>query len=42
MGTLGQIFRFPDESLFAKYPVPVYTPGRLARIITPEGAVPVS
>ena len=27
----------PDESLFAAYPVPVFTPGKLARIITPEG-----
>jgi hypothetical protein len=28
----------PDESLFADYPVPVYTPGKLARITTPEGS----
>jgi alkaline phosphatase len=28
----------PDESLFAIFPVPVYTPGKLARIITPEGS----
>lgn len=27
----------PDESLFTAYPIPAYTPGRLARIITPEG-----
>jgi alkaline phosphatase len=29
----------PYESLFAKYPIPVYTPGYLARIKTPEGSV---
>ena len=28
----------PDESLFAAYPIPTYTPGKLARIITPEGS----
>ncbi|GAB5450361.1 MAG: alkaline phosphatase [Halioglobus sp.] len=28
----------PDESLFSAYPIPTYTPGKLARIITPEGA----
>jgi alkaline phosphatase len=28
----------PDISLFAAYPVPTYTPGKLARIITPEGS----
>ncbi|CAA0101723.1 Alkaline phosphatase [Halioglobus japonicus] len=27
----------PDESLFAAFPIPVYTPGKLARVITPEG-----
>jgi alkaline phosphatase len=27
----------PDESLFAAYPLPVFTPGKLARITTPEG-----
>lgn len=27
----------PDESLFAAYPIPTYTPGKLARLITPEG-----
>ena len=27
----------PFESLFAAYPIPVYTPGQLARIRTPEG-----
>lgn len=27
----------PDESLFAAYPIPIYTPGKLARVITPEG-----
>ncbi|MBE9538545.1 MAG: alkaline phosphatase, partial [Proteobacteria bacterium] len=29
----------PNESLFAQYPIPVYTPGKLARINTPEGSV---
>jgi alkaline phosphatase len=29
----------PDESLFSAYPIPTYTPGKLARIITPEGSV---
>lgn len=28
----------PDTSLFAAYPIPVFTPGYLARIVTPEGA----
>ena len=28
----------PFESLFAAYPIPTYTPGKLARIITPEGS----
>lgn len=28
----------PFESLFAAYPIPIYTPGKLARIITPEGS----
>jgi len=28
----------PFESLFAAYPIPTYTPGMLARIITPEGS----
>ena len=28
----------PYESLFASFPIPVYTPGKLARIITPEGS----
>jgi alkaline phosphatase len=28
----------PDESLFAEFPIPIYTPGKLARIITPEGS----
>ncbi len=27
----------PETSLFAAYPIPVYTPGYLARVITPEG-----
>ncbi len=29
----------PDKSLFSEYPVPVYTPGRLARIYTKEGGI---
>lgn len=29
----------PNESLFAEYPIPVYTPGKLARIRTPEGGI---
>jgi alkaline phosphatase len=29
----------PNESLFAQYPIPIYTPGKLARINTPEGSV---
>ena len=29
----------PNVSLWAKYPIPIYTPGKLARIITPEGSV---
>lgn len=28
----------PYESLFADYPIPVYTPGKIARLITPEGS----
>jgi len=28
----------PHESLFSAYPVPTYPPGKLARIITPEGS----
>ena len=28
----------PYESLFAAYPIPTYSPGKLARIITPEGS----
>lgn len=28
----------PYESLFAAYPIPTYTPGYLARIVTPEGS----
>ena len=27
----------PDESLFAEFPIPIFTPGKLARIRTPEG-----
>ena len=27
----------PYESLFAKFPIPVFTPGKVARIVTPEG-----
>ena len=29
----------PYESLFAAFPIPVYTPGKLARIRTPEGGL---
>lgn len=29
----------PHTSLYAKYPIPIYTPGYLARINTPEGSV---
>lgn len=29
----------PDESLFSAYPIPTYTPGKLARIVTPEGSI---
>lgn len=29
----------PNESLFSEYPIPVYTPGKLARIMTPEGGI---
>ena len=29
----------PSESLFARFPIPVYSPGKVARIRTPEGAV---
>jgi alkaline phosphatase len=29
----------PNVSLFAEFPIPIYTPGKLARIITPEGSV---
>ena len=28
----------PYESLFSAYPIPIYPPGKLARIITPEGS----
>ncbi len=28
----------PETSLFAAYPIPVFTPGYLARIVTPEGS----
>jgi len=28
----------PYESLFAEFPIPIFSPGRLARIITPEGS----
>jgi alkaline phosphatase len=28
----------PDVSLFAEFPIPIFTPGKLARIITPEGS----
>ena len=29
----------PDTSLFSKYPIPIYTPGRLARIFTLDGSI---
>ncbi len=29
----------PYESLFAEFPIPIYTPGKLARIKTPEGRI---
>jgi alkaline phosphatase len=29
----------PDESLFSRFGVPVYTPGYLVRLLTPEGSV---
>lgn len=29
----------PQVSMFAKYTVPIYTPGRMARILTPEGGI---
>ncbi len=29
----------PAQSLFAAYPIPIYTPGMLARIKTPEGSL---
>ena len=29
----------PDKSLFSEYPVPVHTPGKIARIFTKEGGV---
>lgn len=29
----------PDESLFSAYPVPTYTPGYVARIITSQGSI---
>jgi len=29
----------PETSLFAAFPIPVYTPGQIARILTPEGSV---
>ncbi|MEH6569362.1 MAG: alkaline phosphatase [Halioglobus sp.] len=28
----------PYESLFSEYPIPIYTPGKIARLITPEGS----
>lgn len=27
----------PDESLYADFPIPIYSPGKLARVITPQG-----
>ncbi len=29
----------PEKSLFSQFPIPVYSPGKVARIRTPEGAV---
>lgn len=29
----------PEESLFAVYPIPIFTPGKVARIRTPEGSL---
>ena len=29
----------PEESLYARFNVPIYTPGKLARIKTPEGSI---
>lgn len=29
----------PNVSLYEKFPIPTYTPGKLARIITPEGSI---
>jgi alkaline phosphatase len=29
----------PYESLFSKFPIPIYSPGHIARIITPEGGL---
>ena len=29
----------PDKSLFSKYPFPVHTPGKIARIFTKEGGI---
>jgi alkaline phosphatase len=29
----------PQESLYADFPIPIYTPGKIARIQTPEGSV---
>lgn len=29
----------PQESMYGQYTIPVYTPGKLARIITPEGSI---
>jgi alkaline phosphatase len=28
----------PYDSLYTAFPIPIYTPGKIARIITPEGA----
>jgi alkaline phosphatase len=29
----------PEVSLFARFPIPIYSPGRVARIRTPEGSI---
>lgn len=29
----------PEESLYAAFPIPIYSPGKIARIVTPEGGL---
>ena len=31
----------PEKSLFATFPIPIYSPGKIARIRTPEGGMMV-